>query len=201
MKRTLLALLVASPLLAADVPEFHYRTEMSGASLPQAMKSETWIKGDKVRMEMETPVGPSTTIVKDKVVYSKMGAMAMKIPADLQKSAGPNPSDYAQRMEEYLKRGTKVGTEVVDGEKCDKYHLTRDQSGRKVEETVWISPSLQFPRKIVMKTKDQGEITMRNYDIVKKVTLANDKFEPEPGVNYMDMTEMMKSMQKQQQAQ
>ncbi len=194
MKRTILALLVAStPMLAADIRELHFKTDMTGAGLPQAMKSETWIKGEKVRVEMQTPIGPSTTVIKDKVVYSKTGGMAMKIPVDAQKHASPQPSDYAKSMDEYLKGGTKLGTEMVDGEMCDKWHITKDQNGQKIDQTVWVSPSLHFPRKVVVKS-DRGDMTMHNYDISKSVSLDDSKFEPEPGVNYMDMTEMMKSM-------
>lgn len=200
MKRTILALLVASsPLLASDARELHFKTEMTGGGLPQAMTSETWVKGDKVRMEMQTPIGPSTTVIKDKVIYSKTGGMAMKIPVDMQKSAQPRPTDWATAMDQLLKGGTKVGTEAVDGETCDKWHITKDQSGQPIDEWVWISPSLQFPRKVVVKS-DKGEMTMHNTEIEKKVTLEAAKFEPEPGVSYMDMTEMMKNMQKQQQA-
>lgn len=195
MKRTILALLIASsPLMAVDLRELHYKTDMTGAGMPQSITAETWIKGERIRMEMQTPVGPSVTVIKDKVVYSKTGGMAMKIPADMQKSAGPRPTDYATAIEEFLKGGQKVGTEAVDGETCDKWHVTKDQHGKAIDQTVWVSPSLKFPRKIVIKA-DKGEMTMRNYDIERKVSLDNSKFEPEPGVNYMDMTEMMKKMQ------
>jgi outer membrane lipoprotein-sorting protein len=199
MKRmTLMALLVAAaPLVAAESRELHFKTEMSGAGLPQAMTSETWIKGEKVRMEMETPIGPSTTVIKDKVVYSKTGSMAMKIPVDMQKNSGPRPTDWATAMDQFLKNGKKIGTETVDGEMCDKWHITKDQNGKEIDQTVWISPSLQFPRKTVTKS-EKGELTMHNRDIEKKVSLDASKFEPEAGVNYMDMTEMMKNMQKQQ---
>jgi outer membrane lipoprotein-sorting protein len=197
MKRTLLALLVAaSPLMAAESRELHFKTDMTGAGMPQGLTSETWMKGEKIRMEMQTPIGPSVMVIKDKIVYSKTGGMAMKIPVDLQKGSQPRPTDWATAMDQFLKNGSKVGTEAVDGEMCDKWHITKDTTGKTIDQWVWISPSLQFPRKVVTKT-DQGEMTMHNHDIEKKVSLDGSKFEPEPGVNYMDMTEMMKNLPKQ----
>jgi hypothetical protein len=47
---------------------------------------------------------------------------------------------------------------------------------------------------VAIKTS-RGEVTMHNTDITTKVDLEAKMFEPEPGVTYMDMTEMMKRAQ------
>ncbi|MEO6324908.1 MAG: hypothetical protein ABIT01_04515, partial [Thermoanaerobaculia bacterium] len=124
MKKTILAacLLSALPVLAQAGREFHYKTEMSGAGLPGNMTSETWIKGEKIRMITETPMGPSAMVIKDKTIYMKTGGMAMKMSVDQKQGAQPRPSDYAQALDQRLKGATKMGTEMIDGEMCDKWH-------------------------------------------------------------------------------
>lgn len=190
------ALIAASPLLATSGPEFHYKTEMTGGDLPSAMTSETWVKGDRIKMLTQTPVGPSSMVVKDKMIYMRTGGMAMKMAVDQQKSAQPRPSDYAQALEQRLKGAKKMGTEVIDGEKCDKWHAVHTENGKTSDETLWVSPTLQFPRKVVIKTDAKGkEMTMHNTDIERTVTLKDSDFEPESGVQYMDMSEMLKRAQ------
>jgi len=198
MRRLTLAALVlmAAPLAAESGREFHFKTEMTGAGLPSALLSETWVKGEHVRVETQTPMGPSSIVIKDKTMYTKMGGMAMKMSLDQQRKGmtPPRAADYAQALDEKLKGGTKVGTETVDGELCDKWVVKRTDEGRASEETIWISPSLHFPRKVVVKM-DKGEMTMHNTDIKTKVDLDAKMFEPEDGVTYMDMSEMMKRSQ------
>jgi len=189
-----LLLMSAGSLLAeAPVPpkQLHWKSEMSGTGVPPGLTSETWLKGDRVRTVMQTPMGESVVVVKDKVVYMKTGGMAMKMPAESQQQKGPmpRPTDYATRLEELLKGGKKVGTEEIDGEACDKWVVKPE--GVKGEETIWISPSLQFPRQIAVKT-DAGEIIVKNTNIEKKVSLDDKMFEPEAGVTYQDMSGSMR---------
>ena len=189
-------LLAAFPLMAETSREFHYKTEMTGAGIPGPIVSESWIKGDRIKVLTQTPVGPSSMVIKDKIIYMKTGGMAMKMAVDQMKSTQPRPSDYSQALEQQLKGATKVGTEMVDGEKCDKWHAVRTENGKSVDQTLWVSPSLQFPRKVVVSSGGkEGDLTMHNTDITKKVTLSDKDFEPEAGVQYMDMAEMMKRAQ------
>ena len=189
-------LLTALPLVAEMSREFHYKTEMTGGGIPGSITSESWIKGDRIRVLTKTPVGVSSMVVKDKTIYMKTGGMAMKMSVDQQKSTQPRPADYGQALEQQLKGATKIGTEMVDGEMCAKWHTVRAEDGTSVDQTMWISPSLQFPRKVVIKTGgEDGEMTIHNTGIEKKVTLSDKDFEPEAGVEYMDMSEMMKRAQ------
>jgi hypothetical protein len=171
--------------------QLHWKSEMSGTGVPPGLTSETWLKGERVRTVMQTPMGESVVIVKDKVVYMQTGGMAMKMPAEAQQQKGPmpRPTDYATRLEELLKGGKKVGTETIDGEACDKWIVKPE--GVKGEETIWISPSLQFPRQISVKT-DAGEIIVKNTNIEKKVSLEDKAFEPDPNVTYQDMSGAMR---------
>lgn len=196
MKRTLLAsaaFLLAGAASAATPREIHWKTDMSGGALPTAVTTETWVKGEKFRMVMESPVGKQTLIIKDRVVYVNAGVMAMKMSADQQRNAGPRASDYATGLDDLLKNGTKLGQETIDGELCDKWKVVREQDGTKVESTLWISPSLNFPRQVLAKT-EQGDVLMKNREIETTVTLADALFEPEPGVKYQDMSELLKGL-------
>ena len=169
--------------------QLHWKSEMTGTNVPAGMTSETWLKGERVRTVMQTPVGESVVVMKDKVVYMKSAGMAMKMPVDERQQKGPmpKPTDYATKLEDLLKGGKKVGTEEIDGEACDKWVVKPE--GAQGEETLWISPSLHFPRQISVKT-DAGEIIVKNKDIQTKVSLDDKLFEPDPNVTYQDMSAM-----------
>jgi len=169
--------------------QLHWKSEMTGKNVPPGLTSETWLKGERVRTVMQTPVGESVVVMKDKVVYMKSAGMAMKMPVDERQQKGPmpKPTDYATKLEDLLKGGKKVGTEEIDGEACDKWVVKPE--GAQGEETLWISPSLHFPRQISVKT-DAGEIIVKNKDIQTKVSLDDKLFEPDPNVTYQDMSAM-----------
>jgi hypothetical protein len=184
------AVLGATPATKEAPPrQLHWKSEMTGKNVPPGLTSETWLKGERVRTVMQTPMGESVVVVKDKVVYMKTGSMAMKVPVDAQQQKGPmpRPTDYATKLEELLKGGKKVGTEEIDGEACDKWVIHPE--GAAGEETLWISPSLHFPRQIAVRT-DAGEIVVKNKDIQTKVTLDEKLFDPDPTVTYQDMGAM-----------
>jgi outer membrane lipoprotein-sorting protein len=169
--------------------QLHWKSEMTGKNVPPGLTSETWLKGEKVRTVMQTPMGESVVVVKDKVVYMKSAGMAMKMPVDAQQQKGPmpKPSDYATKLDQLLKGGKNVGKEEIDGESCDKWVIHPE--GTNGEETLWISPSLKFPRQISVKT-DAGEIVVKNKDIQTKVALEDKMFDPDPNVTYQDMSGM-----------
>jgi len=168
------------------VRQLHWKSEMTGKNVPPGLTSETWLKGERVRTVMQTPMGESVVVVKDKVVYMKSAGTAMKMPMDTQQQRGPmpKPTDYATRLDEILKGGKNVGKEEIDGEACDKWVVKPE--GTNGEETLWISPSLKFPRQISVKT-DAGEIIVKNKDIQTKFTLDEKLFDPDPNVTYQDM--------------
>lgn len=194
MKNFVLAVVVVLSLpAAADAPrELHWKSTMTIPGMPFELVSETWVKGDKVRMVAQTPMGPAVTVVKGRSVYINTPAIAMKTSVDAtQKST--QPGDLARNLDDLLKNGTKLGTETVDGEACEKWKTTRVDNGSATEMLLWMSPSLKFPRKVVVKNETQGEVTMRITDIEKKVTLDDKLFEPEPGVDYKEMSDVIRS--------
>jgi outer membrane lipoprotein-sorting protein len=196
MKRLVFATVLAGTLsLTANAGrEFHWKSTMTIPGVQLELASETWVKGDRVRMVTQTPMGPSVTVVKGRNVYINAGIIAMKTTVDTAPSS-TQPADFARNLDDLLKSGTKLGTETVDGEACEKWKTTRVDNGSSTELLLWLSPSLRFPRKVVVKDETRGEITMHNTDIENKVSIDDRLFEPDPGVNYQEMGEAMKSIQ------
>jgi len=190
----LLAVVVALPAAAATPNnEYHWKTEMTIPGAPFPVTSETWIRGNRVRMVTHTPMGPSVAVVKDGTVYIHAGPVAVKGPA--QTGENPNPAVFAGDLSAILKGGTKLGTETVDGEACEKWHVTRTSEGKTTDLTLWVSPTLKFPRKVIVKDEER-EITMHNTEIERKVALPDKDFEPDTNVTYRDMTEAAKELER-----
>ncbi len=74
------------------------------------------------------------------------------------------------------------------------WRTTRTEQGRTLEMTLWISPSLKFPRQIRMQT-EMGDALIRNREIERKVTLADSEFEPDRTVTYREMSDVMRKLQ------
>lgn len=192
---SLVLVLTVLPLAAAEpeprVRQVHWKTDLSGAQVPPGLSMETWVKGDRVRSVMNTPVGPSITIIKDGVVYMQAAGMAMKMPLETQQRLGQaRPSDYAANLDELLKDGKKLGKEMIDGESCDKWQVSRKSGNREIESILWISPSLKFPRQISAKI-DRGDLLMKNHDVEFNNGLDDKLFEPDKNVGYRDLSAMM----------
>jgi outer membrane lipoprotein-sorting protein len=202
--RTVLAAALVStaslpvPALAAAgavTPQLHWKSEMTVEKFGITIPSETWIKGNRVRVVAQTPVGESVTVIRDGVAWVKTPMLAMKAQVGSGNRAGGDPGvDIARDLDAFLAKGTKLGTETVDGEVCEMWRTTRTEQGKTLEMTLWISPSLKFPRQIRMQT-EMGDALIRNRDVEKKVTLADSEFAPDPTVTYRDMADVMKKLQ------
>jgi Domain of unknown function (DUF4412) len=138
------------------------------------MKGKIYVKGEKMRMDMTKEGEKTSTITRiDKKViwiinhgdkmYMEMPAMvdtlqASKIDVDLTKIADKK----------------KVGTEKVNGYKCDKYLITyKDKSMGTM--TQWISKKLNYPIKMVYHSSYGDMYT--NYKNIKEGRVKNSVFE------------------------
>jgi hypothetical protein len=185
----------SAPAAAAPGTELHWKSDMTVEKFGITIPSETWIKGSWVRVVAQTPVGESVTVIRDGTAWVKTPMLAMKTTVGSGEGAGGDPGlDIARDLDAFLAKGTKVGTEAVDGEVCDVWKTTRTEQGKTVEMTLWISPSLRFPRQIRMQT-DMGEALIRNREIEKKVTLADSAFEPDRTVTYREMADVLRKLQ------
>jgi len=134
-------------------------------------------------------------VIRDGIAWVKTPMLAMKAKVGSEKGAGGDPGvDVARDLEKFLRNGTKLGTENVDGEVCEMWKTTRTEQGKSLEMTLWISPTLKFPRQIRMQT-EMGEALIRNRDIERKVTLADSEFEPDRTVTYHEMADVMRKLQ------
>lgn len=192
LKHILLASLFAAAAPAlGESRQAHWRSEISGGPVPGKLTSETWIKGDRVRMVLDSPAGPSVMIVKGDTAYMTMGKTALKMPVDTRTGASPRPADYVNGLDKLLEGGKKLQGELVDGEFCEKWQVIRNEGGVPVETTLWVSIAMRFPRKVVVKT-DRGDVVMRNKDIELGIKLDDAFFEPDPSLRYEDAAESIR---------
>ncbi len=202
-RTVLAAVLVSAAALWAPTPaaaddkatQLHWKSDMTVEKFGITIPSETWIKGNKVRVVSQTPVGESVTVIRDGVAYVKTPMLAMKTKVGSGKGAGGDAGvDIARDLDAFLAKGTKLGTETVDGEVCEIWKTTRTEEGKTLEMTLWVSPSLKFPRQIRLQT-EMGDALIRNRDVEKKVVLADSEFEPDPTATYRDMADVMRKLQ------
>ena len=185
-----------APAAAGDATtQLHWKSDMTVEKLGITIPSETWIKGNKVRVVAQTPVGESVTVIRDGVAYVKTPLMAMKAQVgEGTGSAGDAGLDIARDLDAFLAKGKKLGTETVDGEVCEIWKTTRTEQGKTLEMTLWISPTLKFPRQIRMQT-EMGDALIRNREIEKKVTLPDSEFQPDRTVTYREMADVLQKLQ------
>lgn len=151
----LVALTMARGALAAQ-----FQADMTIDGARQKATGKIFVKGDSMRQEMNTPMGKSFVVfdgAKD-VMYVIMPdqKMYMEMPNDRQIILKESES-----IEEVLgdeAEVNKIGTETIEGYKCDKYNVKyRDPAmGNAV---VWVSQKLNYPLKAVTKTSE-GTITV-----------------------------------------
>jgi outer membrane lipoprotein-sorting protein len=185
-----------APAAAGDATtQLHWKSDMTVERFGITIPSETWIKGNKVRVVAQTPVGESVTVIRDGTAWVKTPMLAMKAKVGSGSGAGSDPGlDIARDLDAFLAKGTKLGTETVDGEVCDMWKTTRTEQGKTLEMTLWISPTLKFPRQIRMQT-EMGDALIRNREIEKKVALADSEFEPDRTVTYREMSDVLMKLQ------
>ena len=184
------------PATAADATtQIHWKSDMTVEKFGITIPSETWIKGNRVRVVAQTPVGESVTVIRDGTAWVKTPMLAMKARVGSDGGGGTDPGlDIARDLDAFLAKGTKLGSETVDGEVCEMWKTTRTEQGKTLEMTLWISPTLKVPRQIRMQT-EMGDALIRNREIEKKVTLPDSEFEPDRTVTYREMSDVLKKLQ------
>lgn len=151
----LFVLAVAGGVLAAE-----FQADMTMESTGQKVTGKTFVKGESMRQEMDTPMGKSIAIfdgTKD-VMYVIMPdqKMYMEMPNDQQIILKQTES-----IEEALgddAEVNKIGTENIEGYKCGKYEI-KYKDPDKGNSTVWVSEKLNYPLKAVTETSE-GTITV-----------------------------------------
>ncbi len=144
---------------AQNIPTMKYTVVMTMPGVP-ATTTTTWVKKNKMRMEMSMQ-GITTVLLVDqdtKTMYSYMPAqnMAMKMSYD---QASKSATEEAGSIAGYNPK--TVGTESIDGKACLVVEFTVEQTTTKM----WIWKDRGLPLKTEM-TTTTGKTTIeyKNYD-------------------------------------
>ena len=151
-------------------------------------EGKVYIKGNKMRLEMQTPVGTSVNLMDTDTGLMQILQPTQKMYFEMQAPA----TGVVQTDEALAKIADKkhVGTEKVNGHKCDKYELIyHDRSLGKT--TQWFSKKLNYPIKTVY-NGPQGEMVME-YKNIKEGKLDGSLFKIPSGYHEMKMPGMGRS--------
>ncbi len=136
--------------------------------------SKIWAKNDKLRMEMEI-LGQGVTMIIDPgagAAYMIMNEekQALKLPIT-QAEQQSGASGSAVEMVRAEDRGTKVGSETINGKQTDLYEKSLPE-GSKLK--LWVSQDNQFPVRAEIRNRD-GVMTME-YKNVSLAPVADSMF-------------------------
>lgn len=148
------------------------------------MKGKIYVKGEKMRMDMTMEGEKTSTITRidKKIVWiiKHEDKMYMEMPSMV-------GTLQAGKVDEDLKKiadKKKVGTEKVNGYKCDKYLIIyKDKSMGKM--TQWISKKLNYPIKMVYHSSYGDMYT--EYKNIKEGKVKDSVFEIPKGYEKMSM--------------
>ncbi len=148
------------------------------------IKGKIYVKGEKMRMDMTMEGEKTSTITRiDKKsvwIIKHEDKMYMEMPSMV-------GTLQAGKVDEDLKKiadKKKVGTEKVNGYKCDKYLITyKDKSMGKM--TQWISKKLNYPIKMVYHSSYGDMYT--EYKNIKEGKVKDSVFEIPKGYEKMSM--------------
>ena len=151
------------------------------------MKGKIYVKGEKMRMDMTMEGEKTSTITRidKKIVWiiKHEDKMYMEMPSMV-------GTLQVSKIDEDLKKiadKKKVGTEKVNGYKCDKYLITyKDKSMGKM--TQWISKKLNYPIKMVYHSSYGDMYT--EYKNIKEGKVKDSVFEIPKGYEKISMPGM-----------
>ena len=194
-------LLLAGAAGAESFSSAHWKSKSVMEGGPQGdmtTESEAWMKEKKVRVKTKI-MGMDMNVIKSgEFAYQWQDGQTsgMKMPANMRRRGAS--MDYVERLEEVRAKGTKVGTETIDGHPCDVYEYTEpapegSSSGRgSVKEKFWLAKDLKgFPVKMIADTGNM-KITTTNSDVELGAHVPDAMLTPPENVKFQDMSEMMR---------
>jgi outer membrane lipoprotein-sorting protein len=191
MKRTLFGWMTGTLVLCALVVfssvalSAEFSADLIQKTAGMTTKGKVYIKGNKMRMEMETPAGKSINLMD-----IGTGLMQMLQPEQKMYFEMETPEAGVVKTDEALDKiadKKHVGTEKVNGYKCDKYEIIyHDRSLGKMSQ--WFSKKLNYPIKIIY-NGPQGEMVVE-YKNIKQGKVDSSLFEIPPGYDKMTIPGM-----------
>jgi len=191
MKRTLFGWMIGTLVLCALVVfssvalSAEFSADLIQKTAGMTTKGKVYIKGNKMRMEMETPAGKSINLMDIGTGLMQMLQPEQKMYFEMQTpEAGVVKTDEAL---DKIADKKHVGTEKVNGYKCDKYEIIyHDRSLGKMSQ--WFSKKLNYPIKIIY-NGPQGEMVVE-YKNIKQGKVDSSLFEIPPGYEKMKIPAM-----------
>jgi len=197
--RTLFSFVLALGLAAAawaggpklDLKHFHAHATMSTSGGPRggmSLEGDLWIKDQKLRLELETPIGKSMTIIDGQTFYAWQASQKQGMKTALDPS---RRSSTLMGINDCLATAKKEGSEQVDGVATDRYTYENcGSSGTKT--TIWIATKTHWPVRIENVTS--GMTTKIEYrDIDTDAKISDSMFAPPADVEFHSMEDFMKS--------
>jgi len=173
------------PSFFASAAEFS--AEMIQQMAGQTMTGKIYVKGTKMRMEMNTPAGPVVTIALPDVGKSLMLQQANKIYMEMPIDAASSIPHMSETDFEKIAHKQPLGNEKINGYDCDKYEIIyHDTSmGTLIQ---WISKRLNYPIKMIY-NGPQGDL-VTEYRKIKEGGVKNSLFQVPAGYNKMEIPGM-----------
>jgi len=191
MKRTLFGWMIGTLVLCALVVfssvalSAEFSADLIQKTAGMTTKGKVYIKGNKMRMEMDTPAGKSINLMD-----IGTGLMQMLQPEQKMYFEMETPEAGVVKTDEALDKiadKKHVGTEKVNGYKCDKYEIIyHDRGLGKMSQ--WFSKKLNYPIKIIY-NGPQGEMVVE-YKNIKQGEVDSSLFEIPPGYEKMKIPGM-----------
>ena len=151
------------------------------------MTGKIYVKGTKMRMEMNTPGGPVVTIALPDVGKSLMLQTGSKMYMEMSIDASSSIPNMTETDFEKIADKNHLGSEKVNGYNCDKYEIIyHDKSMGKM--TQWFSKKLNYPIKMVY--QGQGGEMITEYKNIKEKGIKDSLFQVPAGYQKIDIPGM-----------
>lgn len=169
------AALIILGLLASLAGAAEFKADMLIQSATGGeMTGKVFVKGNSLRQEILSPMGTQVSIVN-----AESNIMYVLIPGQNMYMEFPNNqvslSESENIEDKYKDMGTvkKLGTEDIEGFKCDTYSVEYDdpQFGKSL---VWIARKLNYPLKLYSESP-QDTVTI-TYSNIEKGNVTDDMF-------------------------
>ena len=156
-----------------------FQADMMMDGLGQKVTGRVYVKGELMRQEMDTSMGKSVTITdggKD-MMYVLMPEQKMYMEVSNEQLVLAETETIEEKFKDEADVH-KVGTETIEGYKCDKYEV-KYKDPAMGESVMWFSQKLNYPLKGITKTSE-GTLTF-TYTNIKEGSVDPGLFIIPPG--------------------
>lgn len=163
--------------------KFDATSEMEGMKI----KTTSYVKGAKIRMEMDM-MGTRSIFVSDgkkAYMFTPSAGTAVSVPISNVYGQLPVNQDYKQ-----VPGLKKIGEETLDGKACEVFEYS--ESGTKHK--IWVSKDVDFPVKEEADTP-KGKMVTYIDNIEKDIPLSDSMFSLPAGTNAMDAGDILNKLQ------